>query len=302
MLKAEIAAVPLCQAVVVTVNGIESVVVDTEFGSDDVTLEDLKDVVDPRNWSSNFPSFFCKMEYGGLRTDNWRRVLETVGICYIDPRLSRRLRTMLKFHKSSTDGPDRYEARLDYDLNDPVPDRRGDGQITVDRGFINMWSTNPLGPTYKGVRVRTRKVAHINGLRPYTMKRFVCIFGYGNAAMEMLFGSARDPGSYQPLKPWLDSPEIPRDPLPFPPQDPAYELAQGDTTPPHPDNSVASTAITMVAKCVEDLTAKQFDLADRWMSRQLTVAELAQHSAEVGARIASEPWRIVQAISKGEGG
>lgn len=58
----------------------------------------------------------------------------------------------------------------------------------------------------------------------------------------------------------------------------------------------------MVAKCVEELTVKQFDLADKWMSGQLTVAELAQHSAEVGARIASEPWRFIQAITQPKGG
>ncbi len=80
------------------------------------------------------------MQYRGLRTDGWRKVLETVGYCDYDPLISPRFVTMLKFNKTEVDGPDTYEARLDYDLNDPVPDPEGDGKITVDRGFINMWT------------------------------------------------------------------------------------------------------------------------------------------------------------------
>jgi hypothetical protein len=290
VLTEEAASVPLCLPSVVDVGGIESVVVDTEFSSDKVSLNNLKAVVDPNNWHDNYPSFFCKMEYKGLRTDGWRRVLETVGFC--DLPYSRRLRTMLKYHKNTVDVPGSYEARLDYDLNDPVPDPWGDRQITVDRGFINMWS--PKGdPGNPPVFVRTRKVAHITGLRPYTMKRFVCACGYAYAAMEMLFGSAKHPDAVGYRKPWLDPPEIPTDPS---------STGSSQAKPkPHPDNSAASTAITMVAQCAEEMTAKQFDLADKWLAGQLTVDDLATYSAEVGARIASEPWRIIQAISKSKG-
>ena len=143
--------------------------------------------MDPRNWHNDYPDFFCSMEYKGLRADGWRRVLERVGICQYSPLV---LRTMLKFYKTTVNGPDTYAARLDYDLNDPVPDPAGDGKITVDRGFINMWCTNPLGRTKMVCAVRIRKVAHINGVSPYAMKRLVCILGYAYVAMEMLFGTA----------------------------------------------------------------------------------------------------------------
>ena len=275
-------------------SGIESVVVDTEFSSDDVTLNGVKSVVDPRNWDNNYPDFFCSTVGKGRRPDYWRRMLETVGTCDIPG--SRRLVTMLKFFKSEINGPGKYEARVDYDLNDPIPDPAGDGQITVDRGFINMWTTNtPGNPALPGVFVRTRKVAHITGLRPYTLKRFVCIFGYAFGAMEMLFGPAKkDPADHVGYYPWTDRPE----------DDKKEEQASHSAkpTPAPSNNTVASTAIKMWVACVEDLTVKNLDLYDKWMAGQLTVAELAEYSTEVGARIASDPWKFMQAISQPKGG
>lgn len=287
VLSAEIASVPLCQASVVTIDGIESVVVDTDFAADDVSLERLKGVVDPRNWHNNYPHFFCRMQDKGPRTDGWHKVLETVGVCAYPPSISPRLVTMLKFYKTT----EPYSARLDYDLNDPTPGE-GDGQITVDRGFINMWSPNNA-PTLPGVRVRTRKVAHINGVRPYTQKRYVCIFGYAYGTIEMLFGSARNPDPNFTYTPW---------------EEPTGGTQQGKggdggTAKPKPsDNSVASTWFKMWADCVTDLTKKNMDLSDKWMDGKLTFDDLATYSAEVGARVASDPWKFLKAISQPKGG
>jgi hypothetical protein len=294
VLTADAASIPLCNAAVITYKGIESVVIDAEVSSDAVSLNNLKKVVDPRNWSEDYPDFFCNMEYQGLRPDGWRRVLETVGFCSFPQQISPRLVTMLKFYKSAGTNPNRTEARLDYDLNDPVPDPNGDGKITVDNGYINMWTADNGDPNQPPVFVRVRKVCHIDGLRPYTMKRFVCAMGYGYVVEEMLFGSAQHPDPGFQYAPWQDPAN----------EQPSQEEGGGTTAPQKPpcDNSVASTAISMVAQCVQDLTAKQFDLADKWMAGQLTVADLAQFSSEVGARMASDPWKFLQAISQPEGG
>jgi hypothetical protein len=294
VLSAKAASVPLCLPSVITVDGIESVVIDTELSSNEVSFNSLKAVVDPRNWAKDYPSFFCRMQYEGLRLDGWRKVLETVGFCDIDEDISPRLRTMLKFYKTTVNDPAKYEARLDYDLNDPVLIPPGDGKITVDRGFINMWTAPNGNPSQPPVFARTRKVAHIEGLRPYTMKRFVCAFGYGFAVAEMLFGSAVDyNGGNTDFVPWEDPAN----------ETPGQGQQQGPGAPQQPpsDNSVASTAISMVAKCVQELSVKQFDLADKWLAGQLTVADLTQFSAEVGARIASDPWKFIQAISQPKG-
>lgn len=290
VLSADVAGVPLCQASVVTIGGIDSVVVDTDFDSDKVSLNQMIAVVDPRNWHRNYPSFFCSMVGKGPRPDGWRKVLETVGFCYVDPPYGRRLVTMLKFHKSKTIEDGKYVARLDYDLNDPVPDPEGDGQIDVDRGFINVYAKY-ADPAVKGVAVRTRKIAHINGIRPYTQKRFVCIFGYGDSTQEMLLGSALDPGAKGEGFPWDDAGV-----------DPDNTTSKGPATPAPPANSVMSTAFKMAADCVQDLTVKNLDLADRWMAGQLTPADLAEYSTQIGARLASDPWKFLQAISKPKGG
>ena len=127
VLSDAIASVPICRATVVEVKGIDAVVVDTEFSSSRVSLNDVKAVVDPRNWHRNLPSFFCATVGRGKRPDGWRRMLETVGFCYVP--YSKRLRTLLKFYKSETNdaGAAVYEARVDYDLNDPAP-ARGTGR------------------------------------------------------------------------------------------------------------------------------------------------------------------------------
>ena len=126
-------------------------VIDTESSSNDVSLDALKAVVDPLNWHEDCPSFFCDMQYKGLRTDGWRKVLETVGFCDYSSLISPRLVTMLKFYKTTVNGPVAYEARLDYDLDMSRFDT-GDRQVRVDKGFINMKST--VGDAKeKGVRV-----------------------------------------------------------------------------------------------------------------------------------------------------
>jgi hypothetical protein len=126
------------------------------------------------------------------------------------------------------------------------------------------------------------------------MKRFVCIFGYAFGAMEMLFGPAKRPANeLVGYYPWTDRPE----------DDKKEEAAQSAKPAPAPsNNTVASTAIKMWVACVEDLTVKNLDLYDKWMSGQLTVAELAEYSTEVGARLASDPWKFMQAISQSKGG
>lgn len=295
VLTLDAASVPLCNAAVINYRGTEAVVVDAELKSDQVSLDDLKAVVDPRNWHDDSPNFFCSMVYKGLRPDGWRRVLETVGFCGYSPLISPRLRTMLKFHKADVNALGRYEALLDYDLNDPVPDPEGDGKITIDNGYINMWTEQNGNPTQPPVFVHVRKVCRINGLRPYTQKRFVCMMGYAFTVEDMLFGSAKHRDPTVNYAPWDD-------PANEQPGDGGQQQGGQAGKKAPPDNSVASTAISMAAQCVQDLAAKQYDLADKWMAGQLTVADLAQYSAEVGARIASDPWKFIQAIGQQKGG
>ena len=125
---------------------------------------------------------------------------------------------------------------------------------------ISTVTNTPADPAVPGVYVRTRKVAHINGLRSYTMARFVCIFGYAYGTIEMLFGSAlnHDPNVWTP---WIDPPG---DDEPAPGSGPAKQ------PPAQSGNSAVSTVIKTIVECAEDLSVKNADLADKWLSGKLT--------------------------------
>jgi len=286
----ETQSIPLCDAAIVDIDGIESVVIDTEASSNDVSLNELKAIVNPYNWHENYPDFFCDMIPCRRpdRTDGWRRVLEEVGFCKYG---GLNLRTMLKY--ISTDDKEKpYEARFDYDLDEPKGPE-GDGQVTVDRGFINMWST-VNNANANGVRVRTRKVVHIDGLLPYAQARLVCITGYASASNEFLFGAANNP---------------PPNPKAFKFYDTAVQPATADqevnaaaagsgSTPAPPADHVGTTAVKLWTDTVRDLTTNYFDLANKWVTGNVRVEDLADYGKQVTSRLAKAPMDFVDAVSK----
>lgn len=276
LLDPAVADVGLCHTSIVTVDGIECVVVDTDIESDTISLQRLKAIVDPRNWHKDYHEFFLNMEpFGPRRRDEWGRVRETVGLA--DDVLIRQLVTALKYYKSEDE--DKNTARVEYDLDDPTPSQ-GDGQVLVDRGFINMWATKT-----GGVRVRTRKVVHIRGLEPYTQQRFVCVTGYGTASKDFLFGAAEDPKPG--VVPWhepataLDPPKR-RKPQPAPGQ---------------PTSHVAQAVATVLSDCVEDLANQNLAVLEKWTSGTLDFTGLANYSKDVSGRLMSAPWEFLQALN-----
>ena len=153
-------------------------------------------------------------------------------------------------HKSELNAPGRYEARLDYDLNDPCPDAQGD---PTDRRRLRLHQhVRPAN------RIRTvswcapEKVAHINGIKPETQARFAFIFGYTTGAREMLFGPAMNPDPTFDYYSWADE------------EDGAPSALGSSARPSSPSHhSVASTALRMVVEYAEDMSVMNLDLADR---------------------------------------
>jgi hypothetical protein len=172
-----------------------------------------------------------------------------------------KLVTQLKYYKST---PSATEANLDYDLDDPTPGL-GDGQITVDRGFINM--SAPEGdPTSPPVLVRTRKVAHITGVRPWAQARLVCVTGYGTAAMEFLLGAAQRAAL-----------------------DPDFKPVAWETP---------VTAVDVWISSIEDVLARSSDVSQKWFAGTLNVNDLADYSKDVGGVLLGAPWKFLQAMSQ----
>ncbi|AQT81424.1 hypothetical protein B1R94_22485 [Mycolicibacterium litorale] len=271
---------PLCQTAVITVNGHESVVVDTKFTSDAVSLDELKRIVNPFNWADDYPQLFVRMQgqEPDILPDGWRRVLETVRLIE-----SVELTTPLKFYPYA-DPARPLEAHLDYDLDESGFDT-GDGQVLVDRGFINMRAVNESGsPGAAGVRVATRKVVHITGISAFAQARLVCIGGYGTGSADFLLRSAANP---------------PADPKPF--DFPATEDqadaddVTGSGSP--PVLHFAPAAVAAWTESVQDLTNGYFEVAEKWLSGGLTLTDIADYSTRLGGSIAAAPWKYLQAMT-----
>jgi hypothetical protein len=276
----EVGQVPLCQTAVVTVDGFQCVVVDTEFSSDAVSLNEVKDIADPRNWDEDYHEFFCQIQALPARPDGWGRFLETVGFCGEDGgEDALELVTQLKYYKST---PSDTEAHLDYDLDDPTPGA-GDGRVKVDRGFINMQATGNE-PAAKGVRVRVRKVVHIAGVPPWAQARLVCISGYGTAAREMLLGAALKPK--RPPVPW-DTPVAAPD-----------TSEQGDTESAEPISYIATAAVKVWADSAEEVVTRSVDMSEKWLDGRLNFSDLANYSSDVGALLLRTPWEFLQALNQ----
>ncbi|WP_102141760.1 hypothetical protein [Mycobacterium hubeiense] len=270
--------IPLCRAVVRTINGIQSVVIDTAMSSDDITLTNLKKVVNPFNWARNYSDFFQRMTPcpEPHRPDGWRQVLESVGF---DKFEGSWITTALKYYPSEGKG----EARIDYDLDDPTPGP-GDGQVLVDRGFINMWATNAdRDPDQPGVRVRTRKVVHIKGLSPFAQQRLVCITGYGTASNEFLFGPAAHPPDETREFAYYEAGVAPQ---------------AGLTDEDGPATHVAATAVGLWTEAVRDLTNDYFDLAEKWMAGGLTLTDITDFSQQFTGHLINAPLNFLERVNR----
>jgi hypothetical protein len=270
----EVADEPLCRTALVSVNGVGSVVVDTNFASGAVSLNDVKAIADPRNWAKDYHEFFADIKALPPRSDRWGRFLETVDF----GTDALQLVTELKYLKTSLKSP---RAILDYDLNDPWPGA-GDGLVTVDRGFIDMRAIGE--PTQPGVQVRTRKVVHITGLSPAAQARLVCITGYGTASKEFLLGAAKNPPKN--AVPWDD---------PVGGKDTAEE---GDAKPAEPTSYIASAAFKVWNDCVQDVMTRNLDISEKWLDGALSLSDLANYSKDVGGLLLRAPWEFLEAINQ----
>jgi hypothetical protein len=299
-----VASIPLCNACVTTQNNIECVLVDTKLESNSVSLDQVKAILDPRNWNKTAGEFFCSMRYLGTSNaadyPQWGRILETVS-AWCGTGLPK-LETDLLFFKANYPG----QAVLQYDLNPSGTE--GNGKVTVDKGWLKV-ATRTGGNA--GVTVSTRKVVHIDGLPPVAQKIFVCVMGYGWASWEMLLGEAiQSPAG---LVAWTEAPA----PLAgaqgvqhFASSFVGAQEAQPATTPTTTrpattpttsgtrSKTAAGLAVSMFSDYLAQVANDSAELAAKWYGHDLTVDDLAEYGAKYGARFATEPWRFVQRVTE----
>lgn len=301
LIDSGVAVVPLCEGKAMWVRGHLCVVLTTDFTSTDVSLDELKNVVDPLNWDNCLP-FFCWMEEEPKRSDGWSRVLEHVGTtCSI---AGTQMVTPLKYWQ----GPGKGEqlpvpaAWVDYELDDdPAPGENGDGRMVVDEGFIRMTSTVDKS-AQRGVRVRTRKVAGFRNLAWFPGALFACVMGYGDQGVEMLLGGAakRPKNGSKDWKDW--EPSTP--PVPSGSSQPPADSTQPPADPAQPtpaDDADTSRravvlAVDMLDECIDDMSKKSAAIAAKWATGVVPIAETMTFTADLAARLATDPWRYLERL------
>jgi hypothetical protein len=302
LINLDVALVPLCQPKLMTVRGFPCLVITTEFEREDVSLNDLKDVIDPQNWAKCLSTFFCQMDGKADREDGWSRALEQVSTtCWIEKT---HMKTPLRYWKSEDqDAQQPPTACLDYALDDKPPDdAKGDGLIVVDEGFIRMTST--AGDSTKGgARVRTRKVVGFrnSALTPWGV--LACSMGYGDQGIDMLIDGV-ERRKAESGKGWIDwkastpppPTKAPTDPKDTPPQ---------STPPVDTDASrrAVELAVEMVNEYIDDMSEKGAAIAAKWASGVVPIAETMTFSADLAARLTIDPWRYLERLRyPGQGG
>jgi hypothetical protein len=289
LIREDVALVPQCDMKYKWVRGHLCVVLTTDFTSQKVSLDSLKNVVDPLNWAKCLPSFFCEMDKLSPRADGWSRVLEQVSTtCPIagTPRLV----TALKYWN----GPQLGEvlpipsAWVDYALDDdPLPGNSGDGRMVVDEGFIRMTASGN-DSAIPGVHVRTRKVAGFRNLVWVAGGIFACAMGYGAEGVEMLLdGVAKRPTGGGPD--WTDwQPSKPASTATSPPDGATPPAAGGDTS-----HHAVTVAVSMLNECIDDMAKQSAALATKWAAGEVPIAESVDFSTGLAARLATDPWRYL---------
>lgn len=297
-----VAAVPLCQTSAMWVCGHLCVVLTTEFVSSQVSLDQLKDVIDPLNWAKCLP-FFCSMDPEPTRPDGWSRVLEHVSMTCPIPNTPQMV-TPLKYWKGQGTNQPSTEpsAWVDYALDDdPAAGEVGDGRMVVDQGFIRMTST--VGNSAQdGVRVRTRKVAGFRDLAYFPAALFACVMGYGDAGLGMLLGGvssrATNPAGWTS---W--------DPSTYTGASGSASGASGSAQQGQsakcgdPTSSAVALAVEMVNECIDEMSKKSAAIAAKWATGVAPVAETVTYSADLAARLATDPWRYLERLrNRAQGG
>jgi hypothetical protein len=281
-----VAVVPLCQTQVKFVRGHLCVVLTTEFESDGVSLNQLKDVIDLLNWDKCLP-FFCLMTYEPPRNDGWSRVLEHVGMTCSIP--GTQMVTPLKYWKGQAGVP-APSAWVDYALDDdPAPGEVGDGRMVVDEGFLRMTAT-VANPADYGVRVRTRKVAGFRDLEFVPAAIFACVMGYGTEGVQMLLGGVDErPADGAGWTAWS--------PSEAPASQPGGAPAQPTPTAGcDPSGNAVEVAVCMLNECIDDMSQQSAAIANLWATGAVPIAESMTFTANLAARLATDPWRYLDRL------
>lgn len=176
---------PLCTGGLRKINGQYCSVLTTDYKRTDLTVDDIKRVIEPHNWPKLCPSFFREInDQNPKEVRGWTRVLEVVSG---DPNLWE-LRTALRYWKGETTPSGGFYINYDLDKT-----RTNDGMLVqVDAGYLLITPLPPDSPK-PGVRIRTSKQVRIRGMSSTASAVLACFMGWGDISSRMLTDRAKPP-------------------------------------------------------------------------------------------------------------
>jgi hypothetical protein len=250
-----------------------------------LTVQKVKGIVDPLNWEYLNP-FFCEMD---RMLPDIRRASQVLEHVSTDKDMYQ-LKTALKYWKSDFDGG----AIVNYELADNRTGT-GDSLLTLeDSGYIHI-----IDDGQDRVRIRTSKMVAIEGGSVTATAIFILAIGWAAMGDSMFFDNVLKPPVGVPFTAWSTNPEALSGPAAAAAQAAAAAAAAGPAAPQIPAGGL------LVRECargwadyVKDTTKSTQAVVDKWYSGKLTIQDMMTYTAELGGRLASEPWRFLAELSK----
>jgi hypothetical protein len=262
-----------CIGSVRKVGGTYATVLTTEFEDPEVSVEKMKNVLDPLNWPRTC-SFFRRMVPRGTDQQGWSRVLEEVGTDFC-------MKTALRYWKGTL--PD-GGIFVNYDLDD---DRTGDDDLVeVDAGYIVVQPLTSGATAAKGVRIHTSKEVRIQGVSPTATAVMACLLGWADIGREMLVSASDLPADeLASMTKWSES-EPPSNPVPT-------SAGSNKIPPPRVPPSIRNELITTAAEDFEGYLGRvehwTGDFISKWQDG-LTPDDITELGRNLGHEV-TEYWR-----------
>jgi hypothetical protein len=245
-----------------------------------LTVQKVKDIVDPLNWPYLNP-FFCEMNKMPPDIRGASQVLEHVST----DKAVFQLKTALKSWKSDFGGG----AIVNYELADNRTGT-GDSLLTLeDSGYIHIIDDGP-----DRVRITTSKVVAIEGGSVTATAIFILAIGWAAMGDSMFFDNVLKPPVGVVFTAWSPNPE----PLSAAQAAASAAAAAGPAAPQIPAGGLlVSASARGWANYVKDTTTSTQAVLDKWFNGKLTIQDMMTYAAELGGRLASEPWRFLAEVS-----
>lgn len=260
----------------------------THFTTDQVTMDEVKAVLDPLNWS-HCCKYFCSMTPLPPK-GAWRQLLEEFSFeCDWGS-----IKTGLKYWNRDLLGGG---ASVTYDLADPRPDD-DDNLTLVDNGSIIVRPTVDAAGT-PILEVWTSKNVLFEGLGGGGAAMWACISGWADVGRDLLFGCAQ-------LKkgkvPWQASSDVGASPGQGSAASgsPKKAMKKANAGPglPIDANTLVDDMVHWVTACIDDMSTRTGQCAEKAASGELTNDDVSRSTAEMASRVITDPYRLLRMAAR----